>query len=215
MLEENLKRTTMSLQTLLERPDLWRGAGRPTPDARCLPARHAGLSGLLEGWPRGALTEILGAPPGAGEVALLLPALAALTREGRWVAWVAPPHTPYAPALAQGGLALERLWVVRTGRDADSLWALEQLLRSGVCAAALAWIGAANFRSLRRLQLAAEQGGSWGVLYRPASAARTASPAALRLRLSVQPGELEVEVLKQRGRLGRRRARIPHVAPAV
>lgn len=52
---------------------------------------------------------------------------------------------------------------------------------------------------LRRLQLAAEDQGTWVVLFRPASATRHRSPAALRLRVSQAQAATRVEILKCRG----------------
>ena len=54
--------------------------------------------------------------------------------------------------------------------------------------------------SLRRLQLACEQGRGSGFLFMPEEAARNASTAALRLRLAADAdGALEIRILKRRG----------------
>ena len=65
------------------------------------PARSTGFAALDAvlpggGWPGNALTELLLDAPGAGELRLLAPGLAAATAP---VLWVAPPLVPYAPAL--------------------------------------------------------------------------------------------------------------------
>jgi len=57
--------------------------------------------------------------------------------EAPWLVWIAPPHEPYAPALAQQGIELTRLLVVRPAGATEALWAAEQALGSGVCAAVL------------------------------------------------------------------------------
>ena len=113
---------------------------------------------------------------------------------------MAPPHLPYAPALAAQGLDLSCLLLVRTRSDADALWAVEQALRSGSCGAVLAWPAGLNERGLRRLQLAAEAGRSWGVLFGHLQHARRRSPAALRLKLEPFSGGVAVQILKCRGR---------------
>jgi hypothetical protein len=92
------------------------------------------------------------------------------TQDGRrspWLVWIAPPHEPYAPALAQQGIDLNRLLVVRPPSAMEALWAAEQALSSGVCAAVLLWLKGTDDRWLRRLKLAAEAGGALGVLFRP------------------------------------------------
>lgn len=189
----------MSLQDLMQRAEVWRGGGASP--AVGLPTGLAELDTLLQGngWPQGALTEILSPDTGSGGLRLLLPALAQLSRGERWIVFVAPPYIPYAPALARAGVNLSRLLWVHAQRGVDGLWATEQSLRAGTCAAVLAWPAAADTASLRRLQLAAETGNAVGVLFRPESAVMESSPAALRLRLERDAMGLRVHVLKRRG----------------
>jgi hypothetical protein len=175
----------------------------------------AQLDALLPGggWPVGAITELMPDAQGIGELSLLLPALAQLSRAGRYVAWIAPPCLPYPPALARHGLALERLLLVQTRDTRTSLWATEQALRCPAIGAVLAWPAALDERSVRRLQLAAEAGGSCGLLYRPPAAAQQPSPAALRLRLQALDTGLRIEIQKARG--GRTHALVVHPAAAL
>jgi protein ImuA len=150
------------------------------------------------GWPLGALTEILVDGYGIGELGLLMPALTALTKDDparpkKWVAWVAPPFVPYAPALQQRGVNIDRLLMIHpTSGGKSRLWAIEQAIRSGSSAGVLAWVAAADDVILRRLQLAAEEQGCWVLLFRPASTRSQRSPAALRIHLS----QARVEILK-------------------
>ena len=185
----------VSLDSLLAARRLWRGQASPPPAPR-EPTGHAALDAALPGggWPEGAVTELLLAADGIGELALLLPTLARLTQAGRPVVWVDPPYRPYIPALARAGLDLAQVHVVDTG-GSESAWAIEQCLRSQACAAVLGWPPRADDRTLRRLQVAAETGQALGFLFRPLAAARNPSPAALRLQL--EPGRLQV--LKCRG----------------
>lgn len=206
-----------ALDDLLRHPALWRGrdAAHGTGGPAAVATGFASLDACLPGagWPLGAITEILHHGHGIGELSLLLPALATLVRDGRWLAWIAPPWRIAAPALEARGIDPARLLVVRGCSADEALWAAEQALRSGTCGAVLLWPQALRaargarhrgdgFRQLRRLQLAAETGHSLGVLFGDPHAASTASPAALRLRLTARGGALQVEVLKSRG--GRR-----------
>ena len=218
---------------LLNHPALWRGSDlahtRFAGVSSGVPALDAELPG--GGWPVGALTEILPAHEGIGELRLLGPALAALSAQGQYVAWVAPPYTPYAPALAAAGIAMARLLIVRTRSERDTLWSVEQALASNSCGAVLAWLPAARYPAarypeLRRLQLAAERGQSLALLFRPPECERESSPAALRIALGTQQGGLAVRIFKRRGGaldrtvllpaspLSQRRAATP-VAPVV
>jgi hypothetical protein len=150
------------------------------------------------------MTEILPSRVGIGELRLLLPVLADLSRQERRIAWVNPPHLPYPPAFAASGVAPSRVLLVCAGSGRDRLWATEQCLRSGACGAVLLWPEECDNQSLRRLQLAAEKGGGLGFLFRPPRAAASPSPATLRLRLASTPGGVVAEVVKGRGGAGRR-----------
>ena len=190
------------LAELLAHPSVWRGRSHAAVETLStgFPALDAGLPG--GGWPRHGLVEILTPRPGVGELYLLLPALAALSRAtpARWCTWVSPPHEPFAPALQAHGVELDRMLIVRTHLP---LWAHEQALRSGACGMALAWLPRAGPRAIRRLQLAAEQGRALGVLYRSQQFAQVASPAMLRVLLepTMAAGRhgARVRLLKSRG----------------
>lgn len=191
----------MTLDTLLQRRDIWRGGRFSSPRTERLPTGFAVLDAMLPGggWPQGALTELLPSQEGIGELRLLMPALARLSHADRWIAWIAPPRLPYAPALAAAGIELSRVLVVHVQDKAQIPWAIEQALRHGRCGAVLAWPPPVNMCTLRRLQLAAETGQGWGFLFRAIEQAAVPSPAALRLHLDPSPQGLAVQILKCRG----------------
>jgi hypothetical protein len=174
------------------------------PSRVCRPAAPSGFPELDAslpggGWPVGAIAELMSDAIGIGELSLLVPALSRLARAGRYIAWIAPPHLPYAPGLAQRGLPLERVLLIQTHSLQQSLWATEQALRCPAVGAVLGWPAYIVDKNVRRLQLAAEAGGSLGILYRPLEAAQQSSPAALRLRLHAASDGLAIEIQKSRG----------------
>jgi hypothetical protein len=195
-----------TLAALLSHPAIWRG-GDCAPEPAALTSGFAALDAALpgRGWPQGALTEILLEREGIGEIRLTLPALARVQAQGRDVVWIAPPHKPYAPALAAAGLDLARLYIVQCHKPTDALWAFDQALRAPECGAAFAWLSTHDERALRRLQVAAREGRTWGVLWRRPGQRGSASAAPLRLALAPPPdprlGTLAVHVLKRRGAL--------------
>ncbi len=189
-----------ALSALLSHPAIWRGGDcAPQPDA--LPTGFAALDEVLPGggWPGNALTEIVLAREGIGELRLTLPTLAQLTHAGREVVWVAPPYKPHAPALAAAGIALRRLALVRCRTPQEALWVFDQALRAPECGAAFAWLPEHDERVLRRLAVAAREGRTWGVLWRRPGVRAQAIAAPLRLALDSQDGQLAVKVLKRRG----------------
>ena len=116
----------------------------------------------------GSVTEIQTRASTDRSLALVLPALAQLSRERRWLAWIAPPNMPAESELAAAGVDLSRVLVVYPRACADGLRAVERALRAGTCGAVLAWLSGADHDDLHRLRSAAVDGQSWGVMFRPA-----------------------------------------------
>lgn len=213
---------SVSVEELLQNNParLWRARAQGTDSAAPagLPTGYEALDRCLpgQGWPRQGLIELLCDQRGIGELRLLMPALARLCspsprrtsqREksavpgrarGGWIAWVSPPHVPYAPALAGWGLDVDRVLVVHAAGATE--WAMDQALRSEACSAVLGWGNPRDPQALRRLQLAAEQSHSLAVLFRPLHAGLTPSPAVLRIALfgDAQQG-LQARIVKSRG----------------
>lgn len=206
-----MQRDSSSLDKLLENPRLWRGHGQ----AHVAPGLTSGYKALDPhlpggGWPQCSLTEILVEHYGIGELRLLMPALAELSGEDSsketvnyaepgWIAWVAPPFQPYPPALQQWGINLSRILIVRPKHDSEMLWSAEQALSSGTCAAVLLWSDVLDDQASRRLQLAAEKGGSWAIAFRPPAARNEPSAAALRIELQASSEGTRLHILKSRG----------------
>ena len=203
-----MRRDIYSVDELLENPRLWRGRN-PAQGMAGLASGYTRLDRHLPGggWPQHALTEILIEHYGIGELRLLMPALARLSAddsntavtEPGWIAWVAPPFQPYPPALQEWGINLSRILIVRPKSDSEMLWSAEQALASGTCAAVLLWPTALDDQASRRLQLAAEKGGSWAIAFRPLTARTEPSAAALRLALQSGLSGTRLSILKSRG----------------
>jgi hypothetical protein len=189
-----------ALEQILQQHRVWRGA----PLSSGFPALPTGFDALDRelpggGWPTGALSELLVRRAGVGELQLVVPALSALSWAGKRIVCVAPPHLPYAPALAAAGIDLAQLALVRAPARQLALWAAEQVLRAGCCHALLAWFPTARYEELRRLAVAAEASRAWVALFRPPEASHAASPAPLRVSLEPEGAALSVRILKRRG----------------
>ena len=190
-----------SVAELSKLPGVWRGGELEHASQPTVATGHAALDRELPGggWPTGTLSEVLHDGVGIGEVSFLAGALARASEGDRMIAWVNPPHLPYAPALARSGIRLDRCLVVRPANKDDALWATEQTLRSGTCGAVLFWLGHDEYALLRRLQMAAEAGRSMAVLFRSTAAERLSTPAHLRVVLAREEGALRIRIPKRRG----------------
>lgn len=190
------------LANIPQRQPVWRAAAAPAaPAETAVPTGYGELDAQFPGggWPVGGLAEVLCHTEGIGELQIVLPALAALTAAGHRVAWLAPPHLPYAPALRAAGVRLERLTVIRAPGRRDALWAAEQALRARSFHALLLWLPRAGYTELRRLAVAAQAGPGFVLAFRPPEAACESSPAVLRLALEARESQVAVHILKRRG----------------
>jgi protein ImuA len=172
-------------------------AGAPIPIFADTSLIGAGLA-------RGALHEVCAATPGSG-VAFAAILLARCGGQVLWISTEQESNLVWPPGLIPFGLAPESLILARAARWPEALWAMEEALRCPALGAAVLMAGSGqglDLTATRRLHLAAEAGGVFGLLLRPdgaagASAARTrwhiaplSSDAAPRWRLTL---------LRQRG----------------
>lgn len=189
-----------SLDQVIAQGQVWQGKHWHAAQPATVATGHSALDTLFagQGWPQGALTEVLYQQAGIGEMRLLIPALAELSQQARWIMLIAPPFLPNAAALEAAGVDTSKLLIIRPESVRDLLWTLEESLRTGSCSAVLAWPNRLSSSETRRLQLAAETGKSLGFLFRPISATKDTSPAAVRVALQPSAQGTEVNVLKRR-----------------
>jgi protein ImuA len=163
-----------------------------------------------------ALHEISGARPGLADDAaatLFLAGIAA--RSEGTVLWALGRRDLFAPGLAQAGLTPDRVIYAECRRDEEVLAVMEEGLRHGGLAAMVGEIGRVAMASTRRLQLAAEEGGTIALMLKRWRKAgedplQVPSAAVTRWRIACAPsGKLpvagvgrprwNVELARQRG----------------
>ncbi len=157
----------------------------------------------------GGIVEWLAAAPGAGAGVLALQ-----VRSQPWfvdgvIALVDPSGECYAPALSGWGVRPGQVLFVRPTTRQETCWAIEECLRCSGVSATWAWIEERfSPRIHRRWQLAAEEGGGVGILFRPESARREPVWADLRVLVAPRPGgagesrRARIDVLYRRGGMG-------------
>lgn len=150
-----------ALEALRQRIAVIEGCTRRT--SAVLPFGIGALDARLPGGglALGALHEIAGGGNGTidgAAVALFAAGIAARTR-GK-VLWCIVRADLFAPALAQAGLAADRVIFVEAGDDRTVLACMEEGLRHGGPSIVVAEIARLSMTASRRLQLAAEGTGS-------------------------------------------------------
>ncbi len=209
---------------LLNHGQIWRGTQTKS-KLETVSTGFRALDQLLPGagWPKGSVTELITGSPGIGELRLIVPLLKKLTQEqNKWVLWVAPPYTPYGPALQQYGISPDRIILVNSNDVKEQLWAMEQGLNSGLCSAVLGWPRKISPAHLRRLQLCAANQASHCFIFNSLQAERTNSPIPLKILLSactqttgstIDTSRLKIKILKRRGSWPMQHAQIISLAP--
>jgi protein ImuA len=188
---------------------IWRAGELDGTVLQTVASGHRQLDIVLpgQGWPQGALIEVLQPQAGLHEWGLLAPGLNAVQctagaasdknyRSGkgsksikrdqmgtRLLILVNPPRQPFGPALGAWRIDMPRMLCIN-GSDAPSLlWATREALQCADVAAVLAWLPDARSAHLRRLQIAAHAHNKLLFVFRPLRAQHESSPAPLRLLL--------------------------------
>ena len=133
----------------------------------CLPFGLDAIDRRLDGGglATAALHEVTGARPGLSDDAaatLFVASIAA--RHTGTVLWALSRPDLFAPGLAQAGLPPGRVIYAECGRDEEVLAVMEEGLRHGGLAAVVGEVGRVLMASTRRLQLAAEEGGTTALM---------------------------------------------------
>jgi protein ImuA len=112
------------------------------------------------------------------------------------VIWSDPRGEVYPPALVALGFDLANVYLLRASSDEEASWAVAECLRCRGVGAVIAAPPASRKMSrieARRLQLAAERGGSVGILLRQTGRGSDVYAAATRWKVAPAPGERTVQ----------------------
>lgn len=193
-------------QLLHSNPNLWRGCDMAGQGFHGVATGYRELDDILpgRGWPRSGLVEVIARHSGMGELQLLIPLMQSVIKQGKWILWVAPPYLLNAPALTQAGIDIEQILIVKQDTPCkDALWSMEKAMQTENCGLVLAWQNWLPGKVLRRLQLAAEAGGTLAVLFKHNDSKYSPSPLRLQIKASATDNRdfsrAEVTVIKARG----------------
>lgn len=162
--------------------------GQSTDDQENLSTGSTALDGLLprSGLRADAITEWVAWADGSGAAALsMITAATRLQQIAGPLVVVCSPDQFYPPAAVALGIPAGRIIWVRPTGHADTVWAIDQALRSQATAVLWAPIGASlDDRDARRFQLAAEIGNTPGLFLRPEAVRGRPTFADIRFHVS-------------------------------
>lgn len=150
-----------------------------------LPAMDEVLPG--GGLARAALHEIGGEDAAGGNGPATLFAAGIVARLGGPVLWCGRAGDVFGPALAQAGLAPDRVLHADAVSDAEVLFVMEEGLRHAGLAAVVGEVGRLGMTASRRLQLAALSTGVTGFVLRRGKAGIEVEPSAAVTRWRIAP----------------------------
>jgi hypothetical protein len=174
-------------------------------DGEAVTTRSPAIDRLLpgRGWQRGTLVEWLIPWHGSGALGLTLALGRELAAAGGLIVVSDPLREFYPPAAAAFGYAPAQFVVLHPADAAEELWALDQALRCRGVACVWAHLARLGDHDFRRLQLAAETGGTVGFLSRPPQVRGQPSWSDVQLRIQpVATGgnrRFQVQVVRVRG----------------
>ncbi len=192
------------------------GSGRARRVATAWPGVDAALGGGLltsavHEWVGEPAAAAAGGPrepawaPRAPLIHLVRQAMAGQAHGG-WGVWVGRGCLPYPHGLAGGAdhVLARSLWVDPPGDEAGRLWAIDLAARCEAMAVVVADGAGLDMPATRRLQLAAEAGGTLVLLTRPWTQRKTLSAATTRWRVRSAVSDSpwprwEIELLRCKG----------------
>jgi protein ImuA len=145
---------------------------------RCLPGG---------GWPLGEISELVGQDE--APLQLLLPALAALSWEDRWITLITPPATVRPRLGQQCGLDLSRFRHAHAHPRVSPMENARRAVAARQSAAVVVWVDRVSPSALVRLRAALANTDTGVFLIRPETALSQAPISTLRLHVAREPTE--------------------------
>lgn len=127
------------------RASAWRSlATRPQP--------HHGRA-AAEALTMSTLTEVFCQAEGLRQLHLLVPVLAKLSQNRKWITFIAPPCLPNERALARAGVDTRKIQIIHTRTIRDYWKTLDDVLNNGQSSAVLCWPPQGEYNDAKRVQM--------------------------------------------------------------
>lgn len=185
------------------RTALWTGHSLGSPQTLNMPTGYPSLDAQLPGagWPSQTLIEILPTLHCWHHTQLLRHAAQMMIKQGGSLLLITRHLKPYLPAWHQDGIPADRIILIQTRTEAESLWSIEKALQAKSLTMVVGWLSHARPDQLRRLHIHAQQHPGLLFAIRPFAAKHEPSASPLRIAIDRSPSSLdmEVQILKRRG----------------
>ncbi|WP_051207370.1 cell division inhibitor SulA [Saccharospirillum impatiens] len=115
------------------------------------------------------LTEVFCQAQGLKQLQLLVPVLAQLSQQDKWITFIAPPCLPNGRALARAGVDTRKIQIIHTGTIKDYWKTLDDVLQNGQSSAVLCWPPQGEYNDNKRAQMkqTGDQSNTVAFVFRP------------------------------------------------
>lgn len=114
----------------------------------------------------GSITEIVLRNGESNSIPMLMPLLAQLSQDNRWLVWIAPPVLLPKQTLLAAGIDLKKVILLNPDSKHSTFQLAKQALGTGTSHAVVSWPGYLSESEFEELETAAQQGQSLGIVIR-------------------------------------------------
>ena len=185
------------IQKLIEKQLVWKATEGTKKKEKKIPSGFLNLDEAIGGWPSSNVIELIHKEEGIGEISILTPLMARLSKTtNSWIVLVNPPYIPYAPSITARDINLSKILVIQSNHHCEMLWAMEQALSAQDCSIVIGWPKQINERTIRKFKAAARQGETIGFYIIDPKQSLVNSSVSHKILVEKKSLDIQISILK-------------------
>jgi len=148
-----------------------------------------------QGWPKAELSEI-NCTSSESVLQLLLPTLAKLTAQKRWISLISPPADINLTLFSYYGIDTSRVLLIHPKNDVDDKATMNKALKNGTSGVVIFWTTELNKRYLAQWRKSVKQGRSMGVIVNMSQKKAYSESIALSFQVDTEAQLLSVSDIR-------------------
>ena len=148
-----------------------------------------------QGWPEVELSEI-NCLSAESVLQLLLPTLAKLNAQNRWISLISPPGDINAKLFSHYGIDPSRVLLIHPKNDVDDKVTMNKALKNGTSGIVILWASQIHHRYLAQWRKSVKQGNSSGIIVNTGCASSDTSSIALSFNVETTEKSMSVSGVK-------------------
>jgi len=148
-----------------------------------------------QGWPKAELSEV-DCSDSESVLQLLLPTLANLSAQNRWITLISPPADINQKLFAYYGIDTSRVLHIHPKDDVDDKVTMNKALKNGTSGIVILWASHLNTRFLAQWRKSVKQGNSTGIIINLSAETSNSESVALSFNVSTKKKSLLVNNVK-------------------